>query len=223
MRPGFDDWMLDMAEAVAQRSRDPSTKCGTVITRPDKSVCSVGYNGFPRGMEDRDEWYTDRAEKYDRVIHGEMNALLSAKESVVGMTAYVTGPCCKDCAKHLAAAGIARVVWREPSEEFKARWAESCDRARQIMLDSGMEVVEILRPREGESSAVAKARQVHVGMYGTLYICQLYNGGLCLKRRTFASVEVEWGDLFEVTTEEAREIVQAGLANWHRSVPESKR
>lgn len=111
MRPGFDEWALELAIAVSKRSRDPSTKVGAVIIRNDKTICSLGYNGFPRTMEDKEEWWTDRIEKYSRVIHGEMNALLNAKESVLGMTLYCTHPCCEHCAKHIIAAGITRVVF----------------------------------------------------------------------------------------------------------------
>lgn len=91
-RPRFSEWLVLMAEAASLRSRDPSTKVGAVIVRPDKSVAAVGYNGFPRGMEDRSAWYADRAEKYDRVIHAEMNALLSMKENAAGTTVAVTHP-----------------------------------------------------------------------------------------------------------------------------------
>lgn len=136
----LDVWALELAEAVASRSRDPSTKVGCVILRPDKSVCSVGYNGFPRGMEDRPEWYEDRAEKYDRIVHAEANALLSAQEPVRGMTVYVTHPCCLQCAKMMAAAGVRRVVAPEPRGEFEKRWGSETRRANQIMSESGVQV-----------------------------------------------------------------------------------
>ena len=139
-RPTLHQWALDIARATAARSRDPSSQVGAVILRPDKSVCSVGYNGFPRGMEDRDAWYDTKLEKYDRVVHAEMNALLAAKESVVGMTMYVTHPCCKECAKHVAAAGIAVVYSPVPEPEFHDRWRESIERAAQIMQESGTKV-----------------------------------------------------------------------------------
>lgn len=139
-RPSLHSWAIEIARATALRSHDPSSKVGAVILRPDKSVCSVGYNGFPRGMEDREEWYTDKEEKYDRIIHAEMNALLSAKESVVGMSLYVTHPCCQECAKHVAAAGIKYVFTPVPEPEFFARWESSIRRASQIMEQSGVEV-----------------------------------------------------------------------------------
>ena len=43
-RPSLITWALDMCDHVALRSRDPSTKVGAVIVRPDKTVASVGYD-----------------------------------------------------------------------------------------------------------------------------------------------------------------------------------
>ena len=136
-RASFSDWLLGIAAAAATRSRDPSTQVGAVIVRPDKSVAAVGYNGFPRGMEDRPEWYEERAEKYDRVIHAEMNALMSMKEHAAGCTIAITHPPCKDCAKHIAAAGITRVVWQH-CPGIAARFDTS--RSEQILRESGVDI-----------------------------------------------------------------------------------
>ena len=38
---------LGLSEYIAQWSKDPSTKVGAVIVRPDKSIVSMGFNGFP--------------------------------------------------------------------------------------------------------------------------------------------------------------------------------
>jgi len=51
-----DKWhkrYVNLAEYIAQWSKDPSTKTGSVIVRPDNTIASVGYNGFPRGIEDK--------------------------------------------------------------------------------------------------------------------------------------------------------------------------
>ena len=134
-RPGFDEWVLDCAEAVSKRSRDPSTKVGCVIVRPDKSFAAVGYNGFPRGMEDRDEWYAEREEKYDRVVHAEMNALAAMKETAKGCTVYVTHPPCKECTKFLAAHQVGKVVWRH-HVGIQNRFDTT--RSEQILRDCGI-------------------------------------------------------------------------------------
>lgn len=145
-RPSLSQWLIDMAFSASMRSRDPSTKVGAVIIRQDKSVAAIGYNGFPRGMEDRPEWYEDRSEKYDRVIHAEMNALLSMKEHAAGTIVAITHPPCKDCAKHLAAAGVAKVIWQH-CPGIEARF--DTRRSEEILRDSGIEI-EILRPVENQ-------------------------------------------------------------------------
>ncbi len=141
MRPDFHEYMLQVAEVIAQRSRDPSSKFGCVIVRPDKSIASTGYNGFPRGMKDLDEWWTNRDEKYERVLHSEMNALLHLHESAIAYTLYVSGPPCVDCAKHIAAAGIHFVYYRPPPGTYGARW--NIQRPLQILKDSGVAAFEI--------------------------------------------------------------------------------
>ena len=140
MRPGFDEWALGLAVAVSKRSRDPSTKVGAVIIRPDKTIASMGYNGFPRTMEDKEEWWNVREEKYARVIHAEMNALLNAKESVKGMTLYCTHPCCEHCAKHVIAAGLSRVVFGT-NEGIRERF--NITRSLELFEDCGIPVTEL--------------------------------------------------------------------------------
>jgi dCMP deaminase len=94
----WDTRFLDLAALVASWSKDPSTKVGAVIVRPDRTVASLGYNGFPRGVADTESRYEDRETKYQLVVHAEANAIISAGESVKGMTMYGTlFPCC-DCA-----------------------------------------------------------------------------------------------------------------------------
>ncbi len=146
MRPGYHEWQLHKVAVVALRSRDPSTKCGAVIIRPNKTICSEGYNGFPKNMEDRDEWYGNRAEKYDRVIHAEMNAIKHAVEDIAGYTIYLTRPPCKVCAKHLASWGIVEVVWSDHSERSlttEHKWDVA--RAKNILNDCGVKITVIHR------------------------------------------------------------------------------
>ncbi len=146
MRPGYNEWQLHKASVVATRSRDPSTKCGAVIIRPNKTVCSEGYNGFPKNMEDRPEWYEDRSEKYDRVIHAEMNAIKHANEDIKGYTIFITKPPCKECAKHLASWGLHEVVWTDHSER-SLNEVEKLDltRAKRILDDCGVKMTVVHR------------------------------------------------------------------------------
>ncbi len=108
----WDARFLDLAKLVASWSKDPSTKVGSVIVRPDRTVASVGYNGFPRGCDDDAELYNDRAVKYERVIHAECNAILNAKEPLDGCSCYIWPlPSCANCAATLIQSGIQHVVY----------------------------------------------------------------------------------------------------------------
>ena len=101
-----------LASVVAGWSKDPSTQVGAVIARPNKTIASVGYNGFPANMEDRPEWYADREEKLKRIIHAEHNALNHCEhDNITGSTIYVypLHPCEK-CARRIYQRGITRVV-----------------------------------------------------------------------------------------------------------------
>jgi dCMP deaminase len=139
-REKWDRRFIDMMNVVGSWSRDPSTKVGAVIVRPDLTVAAVGYNGFPRGMSDDAELYEHRPTKYSRIIHGEMNAILNAHGDVAGCTLYVPFPPCDRCAVHVVQAGIKRVVYVEPTEDIKSRWAEAFEMTAAIFADAGMEV-----------------------------------------------------------------------------------
>lgn len=134
---------IEMAELVASWSKDPSTKCGAVIVRPDKTVCSVGFNGFPMGCDDDPETYADRERKYARIIHAEANALLMAREPLHGYTMYNHPASCDRCAALIIQAGISRVVHRRPSAEFWGRWGEPIQRAMQMYEEAGVQVVQL--------------------------------------------------------------------------------
>jgi dCMP deaminase len=141
-----DKWdvrFLEMASMVSTWSKDPSTKTGAVIVRPDRSVCSVGFNGFARQMSDHEDNYNDRPRKYSRIIHCEMNALLAAKESVSGYTLYTTGMCCDRCVVHQIQAGISRFVYWADTDDMKSRWAEAFALTKSYMDEAGVDYVEV--------------------------------------------------------------------------------
>jgi dCMP deaminase len=122
----WDVRFLRLAREISSWSKDPSTKTGAVIVRPDKTVASLGFNGFPKGMYDSPIWLNDREEKYSRIVHCEMNAVILAKEPLVGYTLY-TWPfaSCDRCAVHMIQAGIQRFVFPSIPEDKKERWEKS--------------------------------------------------------------------------------------------------
>jgi dCMP deaminase len=136
----WDERFLRLAETVASWSKDPSTKVGCVITRPDNTIASVGYNGFPRHVRDRPSDLEDRAKKYAMTVHAELNAVLNAHERLDGCTAYVTHPPCSQCAAVLIQAGVAEVISRHPSEDLLRRWGEQLKLADTMLVEAGVHI-----------------------------------------------------------------------------------
>lgn len=120
------------------KSKDPSTKVGAVLVRPDYSVVSLCYNGFPRQMEDLPEDYANREVKLSKIIHAEMNALLMSRDQdLKGCTLYTYPlPCCDRCAPHIIQSGIKRVV--SIDVPAKSRWADSVSKSMKYFDEAGV-------------------------------------------------------------------------------------
>jgi dCMP deaminase len=111
----WDNYFIQMAMLVAQKSKDPSTKVGCVLVATDNSILSTGFNGFPRGVDETDQERWGRPQKYSRVEHAERNAIYNAAANGIrlrGARAYLNwepSPCA-DCARGLIQAGIVEVI-----------------------------------------------------------------------------------------------------------------
>lgn len=108
MRPDWTNYFLGLAKVVSQRSHDIHTKHGCIITDSNNRILGVGYNGFPRGLDDSN-LPTSRPEKYPWMVHSERNALSNCVVRPDNGIAYVTGQCCNDCIIALWQEGIKRV------------------------------------------------------------------------------------------------------------------
>lgn len=138
MSEKWDTRFMDLATHISNWSKDPSTQVGCVIVRPDKTIASVGYNGFPRGVDDDIQRYENREIKYLIVKHAEENAVYSAKEPLSGYTAYVTHHPCSTCAGTLIQNGITRVVTTIPDKYLRERFKKSFDITNTIFKESGV-------------------------------------------------------------------------------------
>jgi dCMP deaminase len=105
MRPNWTDYFLGLAKVVSQRSHDIHTQHGCVITDQNNRILGVGYNGFPRGLDDS-KLPTHRPDKYPWMVHSERNALSNCVVRPDDGIAYVTGQCCNDCTIALWQEGI---------------------------------------------------------------------------------------------------------------------
>lgn len=114
--PSWDEYFLSIAKVVSSRSKDPHRKVGSVLINEDKHIVSSGYNGHPAGYADDTINWDDRESVRESIIHAEANALLHCTTNTKNTTLYTTlSPCC-NCLKHIAAAGVKKVVY---SEEYK--------------------------------------------------------------------------------------------------------
>lgn len=138
----WDFRFLQLAEHIASWSKDPSTKVGAVIVRPNRTIASVGFNGFPRGVLDLPDRLETREIKYMLTVHAEANAILSANEPVQGHTLYVSPlhPCAS-CAALIVQAGIGRVVAQ--TQETPDRWSQSFHNASIIFEEAGIPIVVV--------------------------------------------------------------------------------
>jgi dCMP deaminase len=139
MTKTWSEYFLEMAHLVASKSKDPSTKVGCVVITEDKVVAATGYNGLPRGVEDRPE-RMERPAKYLWTSHAEENAVAQAARvgmKLKGGTAYVTHMPCSRCARTLIQAGIIKVVLDDGSTSMPI---EEFDVAMKMFSEAGVEV-----------------------------------------------------------------------------------
>lgn len=109
----WDEYFMKIAETVALKSKDPSSKMGCVIVDKNKRVISLGYNGLVQGADESKLTLSERPMKYYFVTHSEMNAVLFAHQDLTGCTIYNRVATCDNCLKYCLQAGIKRFVYEE--------------------------------------------------------------------------------------------------------------
>lgn len=107
----WDEYFMKIADTVAEKSKDPSSKMGCVIVDEHKRVVSLGYNGMLQGADESKMTLSERPMKYYFAIHSEMNALIFARRDLTGCTVYNKVATCDNCLKYCLQAGIKRFVY----------------------------------------------------------------------------------------------------------------
>lgn len=147
-KPNWDEYFLNIAEAVATRADCNRGKIGTVLVR-DRRILSTGYNGAPRGLAHCSEVgclikkelnsHGEIREHCVRTVHAELNAITQAAlhgVSTHNSTLYGIYKPCLVCMKALINAGVKRIVCkRDYHDEMTDKFA----------ADAGIEIV-ILNP-----------------------------------------------------------------------------
>lgn len=122
-------------------SKDDSTKVGAKIISEDNEPLAMGYNGFPRGINDNVEKRKQRPIKYKWSEHAERNAIYNTSANLKGSTMIVTDmPCC-DCARAIVQKKIKTVITLDPSPDMKLRWSEDFEITQEMFAEAGVELI----------------------------------------------------------------------------------
>ena len=140
-RTDKQNYYLDIADSVLERSTCLRRKYGAIIVRNDE-IISTGYNGAPRGRRNcsdigectRERLHIPSGERYElcRSVHAEANAIISAaRRDMLDATLYLAGrdaktgetlhdtTSCSMCRRMIINSGINKIVCRTGEGEFK--------------------------------------------------------------------------------------------------------
>ena len=135
--------MMQLADHVAQWSKDRSTKVGAVIVDINNPI-SMGYNGFPRGCNDDIEERHARPLKYDWVLHAEENAIMNAARHGIktyGTDMYVNWFPCAKCAGMIVNAGIKRIFCDKEPDFENVTFGAGFKLAIEKLTEGGVEII----------------------------------------------------------------------------------
>lgn len=130
-------------------SKDNSTKVGALFIAPNTyEILTLGYNGMPRGINEKNKLRWERPTKYDFVEHAERNAIYNAArsgQSLLNSICIVSlFPCC-DCARGIIQAGAKVIVSLDPfktnDKETIERWGYKWESSIEMFKESGVEII----------------------------------------------------------------------------------
>lgn len=126
---------LDVADATANIVKCNKRKVGAVIVTRDNRIVATGYNGAPRGFNDKGDAdcrqfcpaaqmnLAAKANDYQNcvAVHAEINALLHADRlSMDSGSVYISCAPCMSCAKAIANSGLVQVFWKASDKDSSA-------------------------------------------------------------------------------------------------------
>lgn len=136
----WDEYFMGIADEVAKKSKDPSSKNGCVIVDERHRPVSFGYNGLIQGADESKMTLTERPMKYYFSVHSEMNALLFAGRDVRGCTLYNRMASCENCLKFCLQAGISRFVYKQ----FRVNSYSSDPKKSMTNIDTDEAIIRML-------------------------------------------------------------------------------
>jgi len=154
----WDNRWLQMAKLIATWSKDQSRKTSAVIVDDRNVLVSIGWNGFPRGLDDDAMERHTRPAKYAWTEHAERNAIYNAAANghkLRGCTMFMPWYPCADCARAIIQSGISVVVCVEPDWN-DANWGGDFAIVKVMMTEAGVNVrfLENVSPPQIDSSGI---------------------------------------------------------------------
>lgn len=142
MSVDWDTRIMDLAKYVGQWSKDEARKVGCVIVGPGNEIRAIGYNGFPRGVNDDTGDRHKRPAKYKWTEHAERNAIYQAARagiSLEGCRMYLPWFPCMDCARAIIQSGITELVCVQP-DYSDPQWGEDFVSVPELLEEGGVHV-----------------------------------------------------------------------------------
>ena len=117
-RPKWDEIWMGLTLHIAERSRDPRLKVGSVIVTEDNtSVLAIGYNGDQQGGDNKPDSLEPGKSGF---IHAEANALIKMNfGDHRNKKIYLTHSPCPVCARMIVNSGIKKVIFCDEYRDSK--------------------------------------------------------------------------------------------------------
>lgn len=140
-----------LSRAASVLSKDRSTRLGAIILGPGYEVRAMGYNGFPRKVNDDVKERHERPLKYQFTEHAERNAIYNAARvgtPLDGCRLLLDSPIgiCTDCARAIINVGIKKVVIlrrKDPDGDRQKRWQDNDPITALMFKEAKVKVIEI--------------------------------------------------------------------------------
>jgi deoxycytidylate deaminase len=128
--------LMEVATKIAKLSKDPRTQVGAVLVNSKTfQILSTGYNGMPAKVDETTLW----EDKYEYVVHAEMNAVMFCRNVPTGIEDIIcvcTHAPCVRCVAHLLQFGVNTFIHLNDTPHH-------CSHAKNLLSLSGSSIFQL--------------------------------------------------------------------------------
>lgn len=141
----WDDIHMNCAYLYDMKSKDESTKIGAVVVDDENTVRAIGFNSFPRGINDFMPERQEKPHKYFYFAHAERNSIYNSARTGTGLKGcriYTPWYPCSGCAIAIIQAGIAKVILdgNATDKALNTKWTEEAIASKEMFTEAGVNV-----------------------------------------------------------------------------------